>query len=642
MSEPNPFLQAFAQGLALPPDFYVDEWADEHRQLSPISSAEHGQYHTERTPYARGIMRALSPQDPCRFVVWMKGSQIGATEVGLNWDGYNMHHDPGPILNIVPDLEFARLFSKERIAPMIEGTPVLRERVKEAKDRDSGNTLLVKEYEGGIWILTGSNRASRLKSMPIRYLHIEEPDEFSQDVGAKKDVEGQGGAIGLAIKRVETYGDRAKIYINGTPTIAGLSTIGQWFAPSDRRRYFIPCPACGHLDYLTWEGPDKLSEDQGTHHRIEILNREPSTARMVCSSCQERIEESYKDQMLAGGEWIATATAMMPNVVGFHLSSLYSPLGWKSWASCAEEFLQGLQNPQDLKIFINQTLGELYEERGTEFKPKTLLDRRETYKAEVPNGVGALVASVDVQADRFELLVKGYGAGEQSWMVAFEVLEADTAKEMEYHRALDPFLERKFVHESGREMKIVRMTVDSRYHTEQVYRYCKARAARGVFAVHGDPNLRGKPVISPASRRNQYRAALFPICTDTAKDNIYARLSIGEPGPGYMHFPHWSTEEYFKGLTAEKIIWKYPPGKKPFRVWKKTYDRNEPLDCEVMCLAALYIGGQEFVRSLAGRAAEAAKPLEDGEKRPTAAAAAPRQQPRGPRGGKGWVGKWRR
>jgi len=639
-TEANVFLQALADGLALPPDFHVDEWADEHRYLSPISSAEHGKWRTDRVPYTRGVMRALSPQDPCRFVVWMKGSQIAATETGLNWDGYNIHHDPGPILNIVPDLEFARLFSKERIAPMIETTPVLRDRVKDPKERDSGNTLLVKEFPGGIWILTGSNRASRLKSMPIRYLHVEEPDEFAQDVGARKDVEGQGGAVGLALKRIETYGDRAKVFINGTPTISGLSEIASWYLASDRRRFFIPCPACGHMDYLTWEGPDKLSENQGTHHRIGIIDREPATAHMVCSSCQERVEESFKTEMLGRGDWIPTAVSPK-GIVGFHLSSLYSPLGWKSWASCAEEFFQGLENPQDLKIFVNQTLGELYEERSTEVKSKTLLDRREIYSAEVPEGVGALVASVDVQADRFEIAVKGYGAGEQSWLVAYEVLEADTAKDIDYHRALDPFLERKFVHESGRELKILRMTVDSGYRTEQVYRYCKSRASRGVFATKGDPDSRGKPVVTPPSRRNQYRAALFLICTDTAKENIYERLTIGEPGPGYMHFPHWTTEQYFKGLTAEKFLWKYTPGKRPKRVWKKVYDRNEPLDCEVGCLAALYIGGQEFVRNLAARAAELSKPLEGKAAAPAPAESTRPGLPRPGRTGR-WIGKWRR
>src|SRR5438552_7394144 len=219
---------AFGQGVAPEPLLNVSAWADQHRFLSSTAAAEPGRWRTARTPCLREIMDCPSPSHPAERVVVMAGAQIGKTECGNNWIGYVIHRSPGPMLMVQPTVEVAKRVSKQRLAPMIESTPVLRARVAEARSRDSGNTVQVKEFEGGLLIITGANSGAGLRSMPIRFLFMDEVDEYPGDV------DGQGDPIALAEKRTSTFA-RRKIFLTSTPTIKGLSRIDREYLASDRR-----------------------------------------------------------------------------------------------------------------------------------------------------------------------------------------------------------------------------------------------------------------------------------------------------------------------------------------------------------------------------------------------------------------------
>jgi phage terminase large subunit GpA-like protein len=423
--------------------------------------------------------------------------------------------------------------------------------------------------------------------MPIRYLFCDEIDEYPGDV------EGQGDPISLAEKRTTTFA-RRKVLLVSTPTLKGLSRIEREYAASDRRKYFVPCPHCQHFDWIRWEN-------------IRWENDDPKTAMLACAACGSLIEEHHKNAMLAAGEWRPTASGDGVTA-GFHLSSLYSPLGWKSWAQCVSEFLGAKEDPFRLKTWINTVLGETWEERGDSADPETILARAERYAAEVPNGVGVLVAAVDVQGDRLEAQVKGYGRGEESWLIAYSQFHGDPSREAVWHE-LDGFLRQPFVHQSGRKVRIECVAIDSGgHHSEQVYRFCKARVGNRVFAVRGGSE-RGKPVVARPTRNNRYRTPLFTLCVDTAKEMILSRLRIGTPGPGYCHLPEWTEAEYVEQLTSEKAVRKYLRGRGTVRDWVKTRERNEALDLEVYCLAALYILGPQLVKSLPERAAKLAVPV---------------------------------
>jgi phage terminase large subunit GpA-like protein len=263
--------------------------------------------------------------------------------------------------------------------------------------------------------------------------------------------------------------------------------------------------------------------------------------------------------------------------------------------------------------------------------------------------VGVLVGAIDVQGDRLEAVVKGYGAMEESWLIAVHQEYGDPARADVWVK-MDAFLRSTFRHASGREMRLECVTVDAQFHSEQVYRFCKARAARRVFAVRGGTET-GKPVVGRPSVHNRYRAKLWTLCVDAAKEAIMSRLRIQAPGPGFVHLPEWVDAEYCEQLTAEKGVRKYLPGRGVVRQWIKTRERNEALDLEVYCLAALYILGPVLIRSLPERAAklsasiEPAPVSEDASSGPSDAPAVSRAEEalrRRSRRKSGWMERWKK
>jgi phage terminase large subunit GpA-like protein len=225
-----------------------------------------------------------------------------------------MHHAPGPMLAVQPTVELAKRNSRQRIDPLIEESPELRERVKPARSRDAGNTMLSKEFAGGILIMTGANSAVGLRSTPARYIFLDEVDAYP----ASADEEGD--PVTLAEARSLTFAHRRKVFLVSTPTIRGLSRIEREFEASDQRRYFVPCPHCGAMQWLKFE-------------RLRWEKGHPETAAYHCEGCEAPIAEHHKTAMLAAGEWRATGIAADPLTVGYHLSALYSPVGWLSWAA---------------------------------------------------------------------------------------------------------------------------------------------------------------------------------------------------------------------------------------------------------------------------------------------------------------------
>lgn len=579
------------------PSITVSEWADAERFIGTKAGRAALRWSTDTTPYLRDIMDALGPRSPYRVVVFEKGSQIGGTEAGNNWLGFLMSNSPCPILVLRPTVEEARRFSRQRLVPMIEETPALASLVKPARSREGGNTLLMKEFPGGVLFLVGSNSATGVKSMPILCLFCDEIDEYPGDV------DGQGDPIALAEKRMSgpTFG-RRKEFLVGTPTVKNVSRIEREYLDTDQRRYFVPCPYCGRFDFIRWEN---IKYDRDASYDLI-----PESVALGCVQCGTLIEERYKLEMFPAGQWRPTAEGPAERI-GFHLSSLYSPFGWFPWREAVKEWIKAQEDPMKLKAFKNTVLGETFEERGDTIEPETLHARVEEYPAEVPVGVGVIVASVDVQDNRLECLVKGYGAGEESWLIDYEILHGDPATSALW-LDLDAFLLGTYKHASGRDVPISCTAVDTGGHfTEQVYRFCKARIARRVFAIKGGTK-KGEPLVGRPSVNNAYRVKLFLLCVDTGKGTIYGRLKIGAPGAGYFHFPVADVidEEYFAQLTAEKAIRKWIKNRGVVRHWVKIRTRNEALDLEVYALAALYILGQQFVKSLPKRAAALAKPLD--------------------------------
>lgn len=576
------YRQAFQAGLTPDPDFTVSEWADEYRMLSQKASAEPGRWRTERTPYLKEIMDELSPSSPMEQVVFMAGAQVGKSETGNNWLGFVIHHAPGPMMLVQPTTDTAKRFSKQRLAPMMEESPALKERIADPRSRDSGNTQLVKEFQGGVLVVTGANSAVGLRSMPVRYLFLDEVDAFPVDV------DGEGDPVILAVRRTTTFA-RRKIFMCSTPTIKEMSRIEREFMASDQRRYFVPCPHCGHMQWLRWS---QIKWDDG----------DPKSAAYACEDCGCLIEERHKTQMLSQGEWKPTAEGN-GRTAGFHLSSLYSPLGWKSWSAIVEEFLAAKNDAPLLKGWVNTVLGETWEEEySAKIGADGLQARAEFYDPRtLPARVFAVTAGVDVQDNRLAVSLYGWGRGEECWAVHHQEIYGDPARP-EVWKQLDDFLLTPISHELAEPLTITAACIDSGgHHTHDVYAYARDRRTWGhgnarprIMAIKGQ-SQKGKPAISKPTRvdlnwRGQTlkaSAEVWPVGVDTIKSVIYSRLKHNEPGPGYIHFHAELTQEFYEQLTAEKQVTKYVKGF-PVREWtKKSGARNEALDTAVYAYAAL-------------------------------------------------------
>ncbi|GHU15221.1 terminase [Betaproteobacteria bacterium] len=583
--------RAWCEGLTPDPLLSVSEWSDRHRMLSSKASAEPGRWRTRRTPYLKAIMDCLSPTSPVERVVFMKAAQLGATEMGSNWIGYVIHHAPGPMMAVWPTVEMAKRNSKQRIDPLIEESTALAELISPARSRDSGNTILAKEFRGGVLVMTGANSAIGLRSMPVRYLFLDEVDGYPLDV--------EGDAISLAEARTRTFA-RRKIFIVSTPTIAGVSAIEREYEASDQRRYFVPCPHCSHRQWLRFE---QLRWDKGA----------PETVAYVCESCDTAIAEHHKTWMLEHGEWRTMAEGTgneIRRTAGFHLSSLYSPVGWRAWRDIAAAWEAAVSKESGsaaaIKTFKNTELGETWVEEGEAPDWQRLVERREDYRiGSVPMGGLLLVGGADVQKDRIEASIWAFGRGKEAWLVEHRVLMGDTARD-EVWKRLAGMLAERWTHASGAALPLARFALDTGFATQEAYAFVRACRDPRVMAVKGVARgaaLIGTPAavdVSRGGKKLRRGIKVFSVAVGIAKLEFYNNLrksaDVGEDGvstvypAGFVHLPKIDAE-FIQQLCAEQLITRRNRNGFPVREWQKMRERNEALDCYVYARAAASAAG---------------------------------------------------
>ena len=605
--------EVFASAIKPDPDLTITDWADQHRMLSPESSSEHGPWRTERVPHAREIMDALSPNHPCTEITFVAGTQVAKTEIGNNFIGAIIDVFGGAAMMVYPTSGTGKRISKTRLGTMIESTPRLREKISD-KTRDGANSSTLKQFPGGVLVIAGANSAAELKSQPVRFLFEDEVDEYPDDV------DGQGPADKLAEKRTDTFGLKKKIYRTSTTTRRRTSKIWKHWKNSDQRRRWVPCPHCAGEQVLRWEGfrweTRKIWEvvraddgvivevEPGTEGAQQRDTHELLDVWYECEHCAGRIEERHKETMLPAGRWVAERPEVKHHV-GFHLPAFYSPLGWYSWRDAVQSRLEAERDRSGalLRLWLNTVAAEPWDddaERGTsdlELKQRALREAAPYKLGTVPIGAWLLTAGVDVQGNRLEAKVKGWGRDKESWLVDYQVFHGDT-ETSEPWNALDEYLQRRFPHECGAKLRITATFVDAGFRSQTVYDWCRSRAHRHVFPSRGQSQA-GKRVlglpteidIDHHGKKIPRGVKLWPLGVDTAKTEIYARLKIEHAGPGCLHFPVGLPDEYFAGLVAERQTTRYVKGYLR-TIWEKDDNaRNEPLDLEVYAYAAaLYAG----------------------------------------------------
>lgn len=568
---------------APPPAMKVGEWAAERLYLSPEDSDLHGKYSAEIAPYQTGIMNAFNEEGVEEIVV-KSSSQIGKTLVLKAACGYFMDVDPSPILVVQPTGDMAETFSKDRLAPMIRDTPSLRGKVRDAKSRDSGNTILRKQFLGGHITMIGANAPAGLASRPIRVLLFDEVDRYPPSAGT------EGDPVDLGRKRAITYRHRKRVALFSTPTIKGKSRIDRAWLLSDQRQYFVPCPHCGHRHVLSWSN-------------VSITDDDPSTAMLRCPECAALIGDEHKQFMLRHGEWVKGSPRS--KVAGFHINELYSP--WRKFAEIATDYNNAKGNPEQEKTWWNTSMGETFEDVGTKVDGESMMSRREAYDGdELPEEVFTIAAGVDCQDDRLEIEIVGWGAGEESWGIEYHVLPGKPSLPDVWATLDDMLLNARFTTKDGRRLRIAACCIDSGgHHTQEVYEFCTPRVGRNIWATMGRFGaIPVWPKRASVSKKHVGHTVRV-IGVDTAKETVYSRWQIADRGvAGYCHFPTSYDHTWFHQATIERRITTYDKRGREVRTWKCPRGaRNEATDCRVLAYAALQ--GLKIERRMVLRKSEA-------------------------------------
>ena len=521
-----------------------------------------------------------------RRLILVSSSQVGKSELENNIIGYIIDQDPSSILFIHPTTIDAKEYSKLRIAPMLRDTPVLRRKVSPSKSRDSGNTILQKTYPGGILTMCGSTEAHALASKPIRYVIGDERDRWAQSAGK------EGDPWKLAMARQITFYNAKAVEVS-TPTIKGDSAIADSFYEGTMERWCVKCPHCGEyhdiefMKSIRYETEETMVQGKAQYKVKNILYLCPGCA---CTSTEAEIKRQP-------AKWIAeNPDAYQRGVRSFWLNSFVSP--WASWESTILEYLYAQGDTAKMQVVYNTRFGQLWENRGDTQDPESMLKRRETYDAELPEGVLVLTAGVDTQDDRFEYEIVGHGHFGETWGIEKGVIMGSPDDPATWDSLDMMVFDRVLRFKDGLGLKVSMSFVDEGGHfTGQVRQRCRDRIRKKVFCIKGaagpDRPFTDAPKKMKIIIGNRYKGTCwqYQLGVDSGKQMIMDNLRVEAPGPKYCHFPLRDDYglAYFNGLLSEHLV---PEGKIRQRwVWEKIpgHERNEPLDCRNYAMAAFRV-----------------------------------------------------
>jgi phage terminase large subunit GpA-like protein len=530
-------------------------------------------YSSADAPHQRKMQEA--PTDPSvQVTVYIGASQVmGKTEMFNNILGYHMDWEPRSSIVMYPQLDAAEKYSKKKFTPMIEASPCLSEIVKPARARDSGNTILVKDFRGGAVFFVGANSPASLRGASGAVLLGDECDSNPPSCGS------EGDPVELLFKRGESFPRCVKI-LASTPTIKGQSIIWDWFELSDQQYWFVPCAKCGAYQVLTWK-------------QIVWPKGQPERCEMLCSVCAAALNDRQRLEMYYAGEW--RPTAPFSGVRGFHLNGIYAPWpcqkGFQSRLhQMAVEHLRAVKKGEAaLQVWTNTFLCELWEVKCEEIDHQGLVERAEEYSPEkVPMGVIIVLAVIDVQKDRLECESVGLGEDDETWGIEHRKFFGDTEQDQVWQDLGAHLTGTRYRREDGVELPITASGIDMRHKPHKVREFVQGAGVARCFPVYGVGG--DSPILVQPRFNKHYRLRTFAVCDKQGKDTVFARLRIAQPGPRFMHYckGHGYSEEYFLQLTAEALRKSKVRGVTVFK-YEKIRERNEALDLRKYFLAVVDI-----------------------------------------------------
>lgn len=586
---------AVAASLRPPPDMDLAEWSEEHIRLSPEDSAIRGPFRA--WPFQIEPLQVLSPRHECSEVVLLCASQTLKTRSMLNLLAYAIAADPGPVLFVTPTAGDAEVLSKDRVDPMLRDVPALRGLVAEATVRATGNTIYHKRFRGGQVSFAYATSPSQLAARPIRYLLLDEVSRYEPSAG------NEGDPVSIALARTATFSGSRKVVYASSPTVDGQCRISGLYEQSDRREWQVPCPHCGHYQVLTWPGVRwglvACRDEAGSEVEVTVSPRDP---QYQCEECLRLIGQHARSGMSARGRWVATNPD--GHCPGFRLNALASPV--RDWADLVAQWLGAQGDQEQLQAFVNTVLAEPWAGRGEAPDWEKVQSRAANYEmGAAPRGVLFLTAGMDVQADRVEVYVWGWGRDKRSWLVDHVVCGGDPNGAAVW-RAVDEVIARSWRHESGIDLPLRQVAVDSGHAALSVYDWARRQGSSRVMVVKGTatgPALLGTPasgMVSRAGRRERGGALIWPVNVSLAKAEFYGWLNQDRPAgeekapAGWVHLPADVPDEVCRQLVAEHYVRRKIGGHLSGE-WRQVYQRNEALDCRNYARAAAeHLGVSKF------------------------------------------------
>lgn len=576
--------------LAIPHEMSTPEWAETYRGVGRGNRT--GKWLNSTVPFLTEIM-ACADDPYVREIVFMKSSQVGGSEVINNIIGKRIHQNPTQIAYVGEKEDKARAWTVESFDSMVRETPVVAERIA---DTPEGNNQKVKQFTGGgLYILHASSPAE-LSSRPFQIIFFDEKAAYKPT--------NEGDAVKLGQARQKTYaGEELSVFIS-TPRRCDCAEgetcvdITHDFERGDQRDLYVPCPHCEEFQTLKFGG-------EHTSFGLKWEPDAPESPYYLCEHNGCMIEEFDLEDMLAQGYW--RAAKPFNGIASFRIWQAYSPLmGGAAWPSIVADFRDAKKNIGKLEVFTNTVLGEVWKP-VQRIEYEDMAWKLETYAADVPPGVLVLTAGVDIQKNRIEAEVVGWGAGNESWSIDYRVFEGDTGIEISNDgdeildgdepltsvwNDLADFLAQPFAGVDGQTFRVQTACIDSGYQTTLVYRFVHKHTKKRWFAIKGmsDPY---KPIVSkPVMTKTKPRVRLFGIGTNAGKDEVFSALQTVNTGQNYCHFPDKERydEAHFKQLCSEKMTTHTRAGR-TYRIYEPVGKgvRNEALDCRVYATAARVI-----------------------------------------------------
>lgn len=549
--------------LKPPEKLTVSEWAEKKRVLDSKTSAEPGKWRNSRTPYLVGIMDAFNDYQ-VEEIIFVKPTQVGGTETLLNMIGYIIDQDPSPTLLVDPNEQLAKYTSINRVQPMINLCPTLKDSYLDDKSK-----ALELQFNSMYVSLSGANSASNLASKPIRFLLMDEVDKYPPC--SKKEADPRS----LARERTKTFAHNKKIYQASTPTTKYGAIWEEYETCDTQYHYYVPCPKCGHMQILDFKQVkyDKKSKDTDTIRHSTYYE---------CKKCKAHLTDSDKYFMLKKGQW-QTTSYNGKRKIGFHLNSLYSP--WVRFGDMAVNYVESKGYLDKLQNFYNSGLGEPFELVKQTTDEQKLLNEHQSIYTEgiIPDDTFILTGGVDVQRDSYYFTIRAWGKNFKSYNV--------THGHVLTWEEVDEAMNAIYLKENGEQYQVELGCVDSGDQTQMVYELCAISSEWAIPIKGTDRKMYNRYKISTVKKEGIAEGMqLVTVDGSYYKDLIFSRISVSKENEelkGGWYVYDGCDLEYCKMMCAEHKVMERRGGVN-MQVWKPkgSHIDNHYLDCEVYCTLA--------------------------------------------------------